>query len=300
MLHRTAVPLVFVDVGAKGKLEIIDSLASISEVHAFEPNPLEFKKLEETYKNIPFNKLVLNRTALSAREGIDTLHIYEQASMSSLLEGDLDNYEKHFGLYSDFGKWKKGMNLLKKEEIKTQTLDSYFGPALKHIDFLKIDTQGTELEILKGALNLLRQKKISLIKLEVTTIPVYKNQALFSEIDLFLRNLNYSLVDFITYREETNPVFGRIIPKHSGPCGDAIYMLNDPTAHDILLRKSLILMWLGYISVANRLLDSTQLNPREKSVVFGISQPTLKLRIKSGIKNLVPPLLWRFLRRFNK
>jgi hypothetical protein len=36
-----------VDVGAKGSIEIIQGIERITEVHAFEPNPIEFEALQK-------------------------------------------------------------------------------------------------------------------------------------------------------------------------------------------------------------------------------------------------------------
>jgi FkbM family methyltransferase len=300
LLHK-ATPLVCVDAGAKGRLEIIDELSEVLEVHAFEPNPKEFQKLTSVYKKTSFHHLSLNQLGLSDRQGAATLFLTDNASMSSTLEADLDNYEKHFGKFREFKRWKKNMNVLHKELIKTETLDRYFINKHKNIDFLKIDTQGTELSILKGATNLLQQKLISIIKLEVTTIPVYKRQVLFSEIDIFLRHLGYGMVDFITYPESTGKVFGKIIPTHAGPCGDAIYMLENPHENKtIRLKKCLILMWLGYISLAETLMDTLDLDNREIKTLTNASQPTALQRTKKILKLLIPPLFLKLVKYFNK
>jgi len=291
--------LVFVDVGARGKLECIEALRKNTELHAFEPDPEAFEALKKNYKESHFKKLHLQQTALSDHKGFDALFISQHASMSSLLESDLHNYQKHFGEYKEFPTWKKRMNLAKKIDVKTDMLDNYFGDIKGTIDFLKIDTQGTELSILKGAQKLLEQNKISIIKLEVTTIPVYKNQALFSEIDIFLRNLNYTLVDFITYRETYSAAFEKkIVPKHFGPCGDAIYVLNDENElKKVGFKKSLILFWLGYQSLALNILISHTFDSDDQKALSNFFQPGLKGRSKIFVKNLIPPFLWHIARK---
>ncbi|MCQ9207597.1 MAG: FkbM family methyltransferase [Omnitrophica bacterium] len=69
-----------------------------------------------------------------------------------------------------------------KVRVKTKTLDSYNIKA----DFIKIDTQGTELSILKGAKETL--KNVAGIEIEVCFSPLYKGQALFRDIDKFLED----------------------------------------------------------------------------------------------------------------
>ncbi|PBQ32289.1 hypothetical protein CNR22_11065 [Sphingobacteriaceae bacterium] len=288
--------LLFVDVGAKGELQYIKGLEEITILHAFEPNPSALKELATKYKTSGFKKLHLNERALSDKKGMFPFYIFEHDSMSSLLESDMPNYQKHFGKLKEFERWEKFMNLDKKIEVKAETLDSYFESSNNKIDFLKIDTQGSELTVLKGALELLRQKKVNTIMLEVSTVPIYKEQVLFSEIDLFLRNLHYTLVDFRIYRDDFTSAFSKkIIPKHSGPSGDAIYILNSEVEDKpSKLKKALILMWLGYVSLSLYTLEEAAMLKEEKDIIFDAFQPTLKERVRLLLKNITPPLAWRF------
>lgn len=51
--------------------------------------------------------------------------------------------------------------------VQTTTLDKFcFEQSINHIDFLKLDTEGAELEIFKGALNMLNKRSISIIQFE--------------------------------------------------------------------------------------------------------------------------------------
>ncbi len=66
----------------------------------------------------------------------------------------------------------------------------------KYIDndsvvFLKIDTQGYEDRILKGAPQLI--KKTAGIQLELSLIPLYENQKLFDEMIPVLKNMGFEL-----------------------------------------------------------------------------------------------------------
>src|SRR6185436_9145099 len=59
-------------------------------------------------------------------------------------------------------------------------------------DCLKVDVQGAELDVLRGGSSIL--KNLKLIELEVEFNHQYKGQALFSEIDLFLRQHGFALL----------------------------------------------------------------------------------------------------------
>jgi FkbM family methyltransferase len=58
--------------------------------------------------------------------------------------------------------------------------------------FLKIDVQGSELDVLKGAKKLL--KKINFIFIECSLVPFYENQMLFDEIVVFLNKYGFKLL----------------------------------------------------------------------------------------------------------
>lgn len=287
--------LAIVDVGAKDSLDFIDELAGITNLYAFEPNPEECKNLEMKYKVHPFKSLYLNQKGLGEREGVTQFHITKHASMSSLLQPDIGNYERHFGSYSDFDRWKEYILPTAQISIDLHTADTYFKN--NPIDYLKLDTQGSELSILKGAAGLLSNKKIQVIKVEVSTIPIYKDQALFSDIDLFLRNYDYTLVDFITYRNDYIPIWNQNkAHSHYAPCGDAIYVLDNDTA-DSSIKKGILLHWLGYTGIADSYFTKAGLSAFDIDTIKRIRTIKHISFLRRFIKNICPPVLYRLIER---
>ena len=92
------------------------------------------------------------------------------------------------------------------EIIKTETLDNiFFKNNLKHIDFIKIDAQNEEYNILLGAKKILENKKITLIKVEISNISFYKNQkSNFYLIVHYLNRYNYSLINISKIKYHKN------------------------------------------------------------------------------------------------
>lgn len=289
--------LTFVDVGAKDNLDFILELASMTSLHAFEPNPEECRKLEIKYKGHSFRSLYLNQTGLSEKEGAASFHLTNHSSMSSLLEPDLDNYEKHFGSYKDFNRWKEYIRPAEHIFIELDTADHYFKN--NAIDYFKLDTQGSELSVLKGASGLLANKKIQVIKTEVSTVPVYKEQALFSDIDLFLRSHHYTLIDFITYRNDYLPLWNQAkAHAHYAPCGDAIYVLEDETAgKDTFVKKAILLHWLGYPGIADSYFRKAGLSEQDVNILKSIKSVKHKPFRTRLFKNFLPPILYRLIER---
>ncbi len=292
--------LSFVDIGAMSSLEYINELDTLTYIVGFEPNKIEAEKLLKKYGRTPFKSFVLETECLSDKQEEIEFNILKHPSMSSFLNVDLDNYEKHFGLYKEFNFWKNNIEIEQKIKIKATTIDDYFEENI-FIDFLKLDTQGSELKILKGGSKLIERKKIAIIKIEVSTIPIYKNQAVFSDIDLFLRAKGYVLVDFLSYRATYNPIFGKTKNKntHYAPCGDAIYILNSEYLDESSkIRSAIVLNWLGYISLAKHLIKSTGLTLNEQDYILNYDFRSFKKLLKQFLTNICPPIVFHYLKIF--
>lgn len=79
--------------------------------------------------------------------------------------------------------------VVKTEEVQTTRLDDI--PELGEVDFLKMDVQGAELDVIRGAEKTLRN--VTVIQTEVEYIPMYENQPLFSDVDIALREHGFWL-----------------------------------------------------------------------------------------------------------
>ena len=71
------------------------------------------------------------------------------------------------------------------------------------IDILKMDIQGGEFSALRGAANLLKEKKIKLIYLETYYREQYVDQPLFHDISKLLHGYGYYLQDIY------HPIYGK-------------------------------------------------------------------------------------------
>jgi FkbM family methyltransferase len=130
---------IFIDCGANiGLWTLIASDFTKSEgfVYSFEPNPKLFLRLE---KNIKFNNLQqkcsIQQTGLSS------------ATYSSFLYLD-DNHHQMGSLHHQ--------NSSRKIKVELKTLDSF---GLSRIDGMKIDVEGHELDVIKGAIQTLISHK---------------------------------------------------------------------------------------------------------------------------------------------
>ena len=119
---------------------------------------------------------------------------------SSLLKLD----PKYADFYMDFEKYDYVMgdaiSTVMEEKFLTESLDQIIkSKNLPDCDFLSIDTQGSELEILENAEETL--KKCVGVKLEVAFERRYSDQPLFGEIDSFLRDHGFKFIRFTDLKE---------------------------------------------------------------------------------------------------
>jgi len=107
-------------------------------VHAFEPTPATFAQLVANVMLNGFNWIHLNQKAVSEKSGTSLLYLYKQNPINSLARQDWVGQP------------------LGQIAIETVTLDEYVSEqALPRVDLVKIDVEGAEILVLKGARQLL-------------------------------------------------------------------------------------------------------------------------------------------------
>jgi FkbM family methyltransferase len=111
-----------------------------------------------------------------------TFHVCNRAMTSSL-------YEPNTKLLKLFQNLEELVRVVSTEEMESKRLDDL--PEVAETDYLKLDIQGAELDVLRGATNLLR--RVVVISTEVEFVPLYKEQPLFADVDTFLRSQGFVL-----------------------------------------------------------------------------------------------------------
>jgi len=174
-LTPSAIPVKVVDIGANpidGRPPYAPLMESgATTVIGFEPNPEALAKLnaakgpDETY--LPY----------AVGDGqAHTLHFCQAPGMTSLLTPN----PTVLNLFHGFPDWGR---VLATETVTTVRLDDI--PETAGSDLLKIDIQGAELMVMQNATE--RLKDFLVIQTEVEFLPLYQNQPLFTDVDLFLR-----------------------------------------------------------------------------------------------------------------
>jgi FkbM family methyltransferase len=172
-----------IDVGANSGSfgRQLRSLGYTGRIHSFEPLSAAYGELlceigdDEHWR--------ASRVALSRSSGSTKINV-SQNSYSSSLNPMLPTHLRAAPSSAYIGT----------EDIELKTLDSVLGedPEADSTIWLKIDTQGSEMAVLEGAVKAL--ETIHTIQLEMSLTPLYENEVPFSEMLAFLMDKGYDVV----------------------------------------------------------------------------------------------------------
>lgn len=145
--------------------------AGHADVVGFEPNPEALARLGAMRGP---NEVYLPHAVADGQR--HTLNFCQAPGMTSLLEPN----PEILSLFHGFPDWGK---VLATEPVDTVRLDDI--EATRGVELLKLDIQGAELMALRHGQDRLRE--VLVVQTEVEFLPLYVDQPLFSDIDLFLR-----------------------------------------------------------------------------------------------------------------
>ena len=175
---------VAVDVGANiGNYSLyLHSIAPDCRIYSFEPGEQAFDELKSRTDSIP-NITVFN-IGLYSRDTVKEMSIYPASSHSTLFSSELQTKTP-----------------IGHEDVHLQSGDQLLGASLgiNTIDLLKLDTEGSEYEILQGLSEMLKSGRIRAIQFE------------YGKVNIVTRKL---LIDYYELLEPYGYLIGKIYPKH--------------------------------------------------------------------------------------
>ncbi len=179
---RTGLTLFDVGANVGQTIEIFRENFPGAYVHSFEPSPDTYRQLHANHGGA--SDVSTWNFGVGAANG--TLPFLENSTsdMSSFLAPGADAWGA----------------VARTTEVEVVTLDDFCEQrGIDSIDVLKCDTQGYELEVLKGARRLMEQRRIRLVFTEVNFADMYRGQAPFDELFRFLTDRHFALVAFYRF-----------------------------------------------------------------------------------------------------
>jgi len=155
------------------------------DLHSFEPSSFSFARLSEALRE---EGVSLIRAALSERSGSSTLHVVAPGAGTNSLHKSPDV-----------------LGNASTEQVPTMTLDAYAErTGLDRISLVKIDAEGHDLAVLRGACGLFAERRISVAQFEYNHRWVYARFFLRDAFDL-LEPLGYRIGKLTPFGVEFYP-----------------------------------------------------------------------------------------------
>ncbi len=200
-------PLVVYDGGAAGS--IFSPLeapvgSKLLQFYGFEPVTVSFNKLVKKYSDNP--QVEIRQAALAIKDAPLTFYLRpNQPTVSSSLEDSRTDQK---------------VEKIKVDGVTLDSVPTHFGFAAA--DFIKLDTEGTELEILRSGPKMLKENVLGLF-LEVGFWRHGDGAVPFHELDKFLTERGFVLFDLQINRAHFSGIGGK---KDKLRGGDALYLRN--------------------------------------------------------------------------
>jgi len=177
--------LIALDVGAQGGFNSDSNHIFLKKYEKFfnpimvEPIPSEAEKLKKKYTVI--------------EKGLWSTNCIKKLYVTSKAPGGTSMYKpwkEGFDLYNPYDNYFRLYDITDEIDVECTTIkDSLDNLNIKELDYLKIDTQGAEYEILKGIGNYFPL----LMKIEVQIFTLYKDMPNWTEILNYIYKLDYML-----------------------------------------------------------------------------------------------------------
>ena|ERR1700730_606421 len=201
LLNRNGMKGIWIDIGAHNGEETAGYARHNPglQIYAIEPNLRAAARLmgrSANYLVIP--------VAIAEEDGSADFHINQFEMASSLLPLNQEAVRSWVGVENH-----KVESIVRVPTVRLDTLMNVIG--IPKVDFLKIDTQGMDLAVVRSAGNRLKDIERIYLEVAVASTPLYQGAPTKSEVVSFLEQAGFNLVkvNAQTYGQEENLEFVR-------------------------------------------------------------------------------------------
>lgn len=155
--------------------------------YMFEPDEDESKRLKEKYKNVKNTVYVTSQPLTKYDNEKITIHFFENKAMSS-------SQKRNETTEVFLGEKKNQVNIEYSNTYQGISIDTFCITNNINLDFLKLDTEGSEFSILEGAKKQLSEETIG-VRSEVAFDNIFEEMPQFGQINDFLSKYNFFLLN---------------------------------------------------------------------------------------------------------
>ena len=177
-------------------LKVLENKKNVN-LHLFEASPYTYQSLLQNMANyIDAEKLFLNQFAISSQDSFQAFNFYENhPTLSGIYRRDIKLEER------------LKLGVPKSISVPTTSLDSYCGTMdIKRINFIKIDVERAELDVIFGAEQLLKKGKIDYLQFEYGGTYLDAKTTL-KEVFEYLQGMKYLIFKILDDKLEYKPQF---------------------------------------------------------------------------------------------
>lgn len=313
-LQKFGGQLEFVDVGARnGSYLLPESYTRHCRISGFEPNRVEYEKLvsgrtdaashgqkEPTFKDRRYYPYAVwsentERTLyLTVGPGAVSLMGAVNRPMTENMWRDSDNGKSYFDRHQ---------RPTGTDQVECVALDNLWTAQDGVIDILKLDVEGGELEVLKGARKLLAEQRVLFVFTEFLLVPYYQDRVTLGHQQVFLDELGYRLIAINSDHDgySWHPTGIRAgADRRMAYAGDAIFVIDPDRAglnQEMTYRLGLACLAMGFNSFGLNLIRETGL--AAAADIVAIEDCANRVSLSRKLKNAwmhAPDYAYAFLR----
>ncbi len=179
-----AIQCTMVDAGARyGLHPSWADMRGLVDFHLFEMDAIEEERLSRKYQADP--RVKVYPIALYSHDATLRFKVRTHQALNSILQNNDELLRQNEYMLADFV-------AMEEKETPARSIDSLFDG--REIHFLKLDTEGSELDILRGATKVLASSVLG-VRSEVMFAPVFKDAPGFGEIHQYLLGHGFELLN---------------------------------------------------------------------------------------------------------
>lgn len=193
MLSASA--MVYCEIGARRGGKRFNALGEFVRYFGFEPDAREAEKLRSTLAaQKAFQSVRILPYAVMEKSGTVSINVLRHRGCSSVLPPNIDVISQYRTRRGNTNQWPRFFDVVGRYECEAVSLDEFAAKErVAGIDFMGLDTQGTEYAILTGGRGIIAKTTL-LVHVEMETVPLYEHQPLIADVVRLLSDLGFRLV----------------------------------------------------------------------------------------------------------